>query len=304
MKALVRSRRGWASTSPASGRRDPEGGQLEGIRDQDHPGLGPLGPPAGVEAGGDHVAVGRQGERDPGAGQEVAGHAVDPDRRRVDGADEPVGGQVGQADPQGVAAGLGREVEHGQAGDDRAGQVGHRLDALAADDVGVEPGPAVVLAQLAHDQDVDLVERQAGHQAACLVEQAGLDVEQLLGLDRDDPGGLLARRSRAGPRRARPGSARAGRRRPRGASLQEPRQAELVDLGGPLALAQADREHLEQAALVPSGERGVRLDPVEQDDAVGLVGVAVEVDRQAEGVGAEADRVHLGSGSGSRRRPR
>ena len=30
----------------------------------------------------------------------------------------------------------------------------------------------------------------------------------------------------------------------------EPGQAELVDLGGPLALAQADGEHLEQAALV------------------------------------------------------
>ena len=50
------------------------------------------------------------------------------------------------------------------------------------------------------------------------------------------------------------------------------RQAELVDLRGPLALAQADRQHLEQAALVPAGERRVRLDPVEQDDPVGLRG--------------------------------
>ena len=38
----------------------------------------------------------------------------------------------------------------------------------------------------------------------------------------------------------------------------------------------------------------MRLDPVEQDDAVGLVGVPVEVDRQADGVGAEDDGVHVG----------
>ena len=76
----------------------------------------------------------------------------------------------------------------------------------------------------------------------------------------------------------------------------EPGQAELVDLRGPLALAQADGQHLEQAALVPSGERGVRLDPVEQDDAVGL-------DRRCGRSGSagrselvpEHDRVHLGA---------
>ena len=68
-----------------------------------------------------------------------------------------------------------------------------------------------------------------------------------------------------------------------------------MDLGGPLPLAQADGEHLEQPALVPPGERRVRLDPVEQDDAVGLEGVAVEMDRQAERVGAQHDGLHLGS---------
>ena len=67
-----------------------------------------------------------------------------------------------------------------------------------------------------------------------------------------------------------------------------------MDLAGPLALAQADDQHLEHARLVGRAEVGVRLDPVEQDDAVGLVGVPVEVDRQADGVGAEDDRVHVG----------
>ena len=41
-------------------------------------------------------------------------------------------------------------------------------------------------------------------------------------------------------------------------------------------------------------EIGVRLDPVDQDDAVGLVGVLVEIDRQPDRVGAEHDGVHVG----------
>ncbi len=67
-----------------------------------------------------------------------------------------------------------------------------------------------------------------------------------------------------------------------------------MDLLGPLTLAQADRQHLEQAALVTARERGVRLDPVEEDDPVGGQGVGVEVDRQAEAVPPEDDRRHLG----------
>ena len=66
--------------------------------------------------------------------------------------------------------------------------------------------------------------------------------------------------------------------------MQRPqaRQAELVDLGRPLTLPQPDAQHLEQPALVPTRERRVRLDPIEEDDAVGLVRIAVEMDRQAE----------------------
>ena len=67
-----------------------------------------------------------------------------------------------------------------------------------------------------------------------------------------------------------------------------------MDLLGALALAQADDQHLQDARLVRRVEVGVRLDPVEQDDAVGLVGVLVEVDRQADGAGPEDDRVHVG----------
>ncbi len=60
--------------------------------------------------------------------------------------------------------------------------------------------------------------------------------------------------------------------------LAEPRQPELVNLRGTLALAQPDREHLQKAALVLAGERRVRLDPIEQDDPIRLIGISVDVD--------------------------
>ena len=39
----------------------------------------------------------------------------------------------------------------------------------------------------------------------------------------------------------------------------------------------------------------MRLYPVEEDDPIGLDGIAVEMNRQAEGVGSEHDRFHVGS---------
>ena len=76
--------------------------------------------------------------------------------------------------------------------------------------------------------------------------------------------------------------------------------AQLVHLAGPVALAQADHQHLEHARLVRRVEVGVRLDPVGQHDAVGLIRVLVEIDRQTDGVGAQDDRIHVGL---DRRRP-
>ena len=119
---------------------------------------------------------------------------------------------------------------------------------------------------------------------AGLVEQPGLDFEQLFGLDGDDPGGVFRGVFEQGHSE--------GNRRVRqqkgpdlGQELEQARQAKLVNLRGSLALAEADRQHLEQAALVTPGKRGVRLDPVEEDDPVGVEGVLVKVDGQAEAVG-------------------
>ena len=283
--------------------RDPERRQLEGVRDDHQARLVALGPPARVQAGRDHVPIGRQGERNARPGQEVAGQAVDPDRHGIDRPDQAVGGQVGQSDPQRVAARLDGQVEDGEPGDHRAGQVGHRLDPLAADDVRVQAGPAVVLAELAHDQHVDLVEGQPAHQLARLVEQARLDLQQAFRLDGDD-----SRRVLEGVFQDRDSQRHGRSLEQEGADLGkhglEAGQAELVDLGRALPFPQADGQHLQQAALVPAGERGVGLDPVEEDDPVGVEGVLVEVDGQAERVLAQDHGVHLGRGRGSRPWPR
>ena len=44
----------------------------------------------------------------------------------------------------------------------------------------------------------------------------------------------------------------------------------VMDALRPVLLAQADGHHLHQAALIAAAERGMRLDPVEQDDAIRL----------------------------------
>ena len=59
----------------------------------------------------------------------------------------------------------------------------------------------------------------------------------------------------------------------------------LVTLQAPIAgvhVAQADDHHLQDARLVGGAEVGVGLDPVQQDDAIGFIGVPVEIDRQAD----------------------
>ena len=120
---------------------------------------------------------------------------------------------------------------------------------MPANHVGVQPGPAVILPQLSHDQHVDLVKRQSPHQLARLVEQPGLDLQQLFRLDGDDPRCVLE-----GVLEDRDSQRDRGSLKEQGTDfgehLLQTGQAELVDLSGSLTLAQTDGQHLEQAAFV------------------------------------------------------
>ena len=67
-----------------------------------------------------------------------------------------------------------------------------------------------------------------------------------------------------------------------------------VDRGRPVMVAQAHQEHLGQAALDPTGERGVGLHPVHHHDVVGLDGQAVAVHGDPELGAAQMDGGHVG----------
>ena len=68
----------------------------------------------------------------------------------------------------------------------------------------------------------------------------------------------------------------------------------MID-SGPLTFAQADQEHLHQPALDVAREPRVRLDAVDYQHVVGLVGAAVEVDREAFAGAADDYRLHRGA---------
>ena len=67
-------------------------------------------------------------------------------------------------------------------------------------------------------------------------------------------------------------------RRARCDELAKTVDAEIVNGPRALQLAQADERHLHQPALVSSVEIGVRLDAVDEDDAVRLVNVPIHED--------------------------
>ena len=63
---------------------------------------------------------------------------------------------------------------------------------------------------------------------------------------------------------------------------------------GALLLAHADRDHLADAALDFAAEAGMGLDAVDDDDAVGFVGVLVKVDGTSVPGRAQLDDFHRG----------
>ena len=71
---------------------------------------------------------------------------------------------------------------------------------------------------------------------------------------------------------------------------------------GALLLPQPDGDHLHQTRLDRSAEIGVRFDPADRDDGVGLEGVAVEPDRNVVLDLAEVDRIHTGTDRAAHRR--
>ena len=64
-------------------------------------------------------------------------------------------------------------------------------------------------------------------------------------------------------------------------------------LRSPVALAQADHQHLDDAALETAVKVGVRLDARHRDDVIGRQRVLVPIDRLAPAVDADLRRLHV-----------
>ena len=110
----------------------------------------------------------------------------------IDGGEQSLGGQVGDAAAGAVAVALRRQIESADARDLRRLEFRLRFDQQPADDIGIDTGAAVILADLADDQQIELLERQPAHQAARFVQQTRLDLKQLVAIDHLQSRGLFA----------------------------------------------------------------------------------------------------------------
>src|SRR6185436_9873111 len=151
---------------------------------------------------------------------------------------------------------------------------------VAAGDVGVEAGTADVLAHFVDDQHVDLVEVQLWHQAFGLFLQHGLPARDLVRRHDLDDSGLVVRVF-DDPYAEQNVALRQVHVAHLGQQGRECVHAVLVVGGGAVDLADADREHLGHAALGCAAKRGMRLDPVDDDNALGFGREAVHVHGRA-----------------------
>ena len=166
---------------------------------------------------------------------------------------------------------------------------------LAAHHVQVQPRPADVLADLVHQQDVGRLEGKTGHPAPGLSEQGLLSLQQGLGPERPDPGGppvAVFHHGQSGQNGA------FGQDLPGHAGNDLP-EAEVLDGAmvdpGAVVFAQPDQHHLHEAAFDLAREERVGLYPIADHHVVGLVGLLVEMDREAFGGPADLHGIHAGS---------
>ena len=156
-----------------------------------------------------------------------------------------------------------------------------RPGVVASDDVRVHPEPADVLADRVEDEDVDRVEREAGHRVGRHREQLGLACRDQVGrdgLDVAEPRVAVLDERKAERDRGTGERVRGGGRD----QLVEDRETLPMEGIGPLLLAQPDGDHLHQPALDRPREVRVDLHPVDRDDQVrSLERVAIDEHRDA-----------------------
>ncbi len=265
--------------------------EVEGVRDADEAGLHGRDAPVAADGGRERVAVVLDDHRDLGSLQERARQDVRVHRDEVELFEEAPRREVREAHTEGVAVRLLANVAHDDVLHLRPLGLLLAGDAEAADDVRVHTRPGVVLAEGVDEEDVYLPDRYLRHELLVLRQKLLLAAGDVFGWDRLEIGrlvvGVLDRRD-------------AEQDLPRVDDLPADLDHEIPDAPnavavqgeGLLVLAETDGGHLEEAALDRAAKVRVGLYPVHHDDAVGLVGDPVHVDRNAARRLAELHHVH------------
>ena len=150
---------GFFRVSSSSG-RNPQLGQFQRVRDERHAQLvvhaaASTFSPVSIHSRSVGNANGRL--RAP---QEAGRQVVHAERHRVDGRQQAIRRQVGDADAGAVAVALRRQVQAANARDFRPLEFRLALDQQPAHDVRIDARAAIILADLADDEQIELLERQ------------------------------------------------------------------------------------------------------------------------------------------------
>src|SRR5579859_3957333 len=265
-------------------------GDVEGIADAHDATVFRLYPDDGFDCQLDGFALRVHDDGDCTAVEIHRGDDIGVSRRNVDFLEQPHGNDVGSTHPGGIDVGFRRESEYDDFLHFRS-EVPFHGTTVAAGDVGIEAGAADVLAHFVDDQHVDLVDVNLRHQALRHFLEHRFPACNLAGRHDFYDRGLVVRifddpHSEQDIALRQIDVAHLGQQR--GKSIH----AVLVVSGGAVDLADADRQHLGYAALRGAAKRRVRLDAVDDNDAVRFGREAVHVHGCAILEAADDDRVH------------
>lgn len=105
----------------------------------------------------DEFLVVWEGAGDSHALHVSSGEGIDESFFLIHGLAESLGNEIGQADPQGVALGLGGKTEGGNNLDVGVGEILMTMNASPADDIGVHTGAAEGFSDFIDNEDVEFL---------------------------------------------------------------------------------------------------------------------------------------------------
>ena len=265
---------------------------MQAVGDTDQPGPGFVDLVAAFDAHLNGLTVALHHNGDAHSAQHRTGDSVGVHGGQIQLLEYPLGGGAGVAQANTVAMGLRTQIQHHHPlGLDAAGG---GVGAEGARNIGVHAVAAEVFADLVHHQYVALIHQNAGHVGKRLFQQFGFHRLNVLSSHGGNLTGLLKGILNGGYAKENGGIFQNAPAK-QGQVFGHIMETLLVNLLRAVLLAQTDGHHLHHAAFIAAPERGVRLNPAAQNNAVRLGGVFVNKDLLALGV--YPDFLHLHGGN-------